>query len=85
MAREPSKAGALAEGKSQRVLPMPPEVQSNHHLKPNSIFLLVLKECTVYPGVSASRKYASEIHSVMMTGALCEKFPNLAPHIGAYV
>jgi hypothetical protein len=29
-------------------------------------------------GVSASQKYASEIPSVMLTGALCEKFPNLA-------
>ena len=36
-------------------------------------------------GVSASQKYAPEIHSVMMTGALREKFPNLASHIGAYV
>ena len=31
-------------------------------------------------GVSASQKYAPEIHSVMMTGALREKFPNLASH-----
>ena len=36
-------------------------------------------------GVSASQKYAPEIHSVMMTGALREKFPNLASDIGAYV
>jgi hypothetical protein len=36
-------------------------------------------------GVSASLKYAPEILSVMMTGTLCEKFPNLASHIGAYV
>ena len=28
-------------------------------------------------GVSASQKYAPEIHSVMMTGVLREKFPNL--------
>jgi len=33
--------------------------------------------CTVDSGVSASQKYAPEIHSVMMTGALREKFPNL--------
>ena len=36
-------------------------------------------------GVSASQKYAQKIHSVMMTGALREKFPNLTSHIGAYV
>jgi ParB family chromosome partitioning protein len=35
-------------------------------------------------GVSASQKYAPEIHSVMMTGALREKFPNLASHIVVY-
>jgi hypothetical protein len=34
-------------------------------------------------GVSASQKYAPEIHSVMMTKVVREKFPNLASHIGA--
>jgi hypothetical protein len=36
-------------------------------------------------GVSASQKYAPATHSVIMTGTLREKFPNLASHIGAYV
>ncbi len=36
-------------------------------------------------GVSALQKYTPEIHSVMVTGALSEKFPNLASDIGAYV
>ena len=35
--------------------------------------------------VSASQKYAPEIHTVMMTEALREKFPNMVSHIGANV
>jgi hypothetical protein len=70
-----------------RALPKPPEVHSHKH-PPQDQFHVPAGTEGIARRIPAYRRHRNalpEMHSVMMTGALREKFPNLASHIGAYV